>query len=84
MRVDPRPEPPAEDDAASAPSPALERLRRWEAAGGEWRLVTIGPTAATVQLDRCDLGETVDLISSADADFLRHLTRHSEHGERDD
>jgi hypothetical protein len=57
------------------PSSALERLRRWEASGGEWHLVSLGPGGATVDLERCDVGEVVDSISSADPDFLSHLRR---------
>ncbi len=55
------------------PSSALERLRRWEAAGGGWRIVRLGDQGATVELERCDLGEAVDRITSADQDFLAHL-----------
>lgn len=54
---------------------ALERLRRWEAAGGEWHVVRLTPTGAKVALERCDLGEVVDSITSDDPDFLAHLER---------
>lgn len=54
---------------------ALERLRRWEAAGGEWHVVRLGADGAKVDLKRCDLGEVVDSITSADPEFLAHLQR---------
>ncbi|MGN6742041.1 MAG: hypothetical protein ACTHJL_01925 [Amnibacterium sp.] len=54
---------------------ALERLRRWEAAGGEWHVVRLSPAGAKVELERCDLGEVVDSITSDDPEFLAHLER---------
>jgi limonene-1,2-epoxide hydrolase len=68
--------PALEGDTAAAVSPALERLRRWEAAGGGWHVVRIGAAGATVLLERCDLGEAVDSISSSDPAFLAHLQAH--------
>jgi|tagenome__1003787_1003787.scaffolds.fasta_scaffold20274399_2 hypothetical protein len=68
--------PAEEQGVAAASSPALERLRRWEAAGGGWHVVRIGTAGAMVQLERCDLGEAVDSISSADPAFLAHVRDH--------
>jgi hypothetical protein len=52
---------------------ALARLRRWEAAGGEWHVVRLGADGARVDLERCDLGEVVDSITSDDPDLLAYL-----------
>jgi hypothetical protein len=62
---------PALSVEVTAPSSALGRLRRWEEAGGGWHPVSVGGSGATVRLERCDLGEVVDSISSADPDFVR-------------
>lgn len=63
-------------------SAALERLRRWEAAGGGWHIVTVGASGAEVLLERCDLGEAIDAISSADRDFVEYVTDREENGDR--
>ena len=62
-------------------SPPLERLRRWETAGGGWRIVTVGASGAEVLLERCDLGEAIDSISSADRDFVAYVQGREEHGD---
>jgi hypothetical protein len=54
------------DDAAA-------RLDRWATAGGTWQLLTRTPTSATVALCRCDGGEEVERIVSADPDLLAYL-----------
>ena len=48
-------------------------LRRWEAAGGLWRVLARDAGTITVGLYRCDGGEEVDRIVSAEpplAEFL--------------
>jgi hypothetical protein len=42
-------------------------LRRWEAAGGLWRIVGRAGGQLTVGLFRCDGGEQVDAVRSDDA-----------------
>ena len=54
------------------PSPAssdpVEVLRRWEAAGGVWEVVSRSSGSLTVRLCTCTAGEEVDrLVSSAPA-----------------
>lgn len=59
---------------ASGPvSPDLERISRWEGAGGLWEVVARGPRGVTVSLCRCDGGEEVDRFTSADDLLLRYL-----------
>ncbi|MFD6055757.1 flavin reductase family protein [Agromyces sp. NPDC060279] len=61
--------PPAlEPEPASAP---LEELARWEGFGGTWALRELDAEGAVVSLCRCDGGEEVSRIVSADPAFLR-------------
>jgi len=53
--------------------PALERLRRWEDAGGTWQVVRRSTDAVTVSLCRCDGGEEADRFTSDDAELIAHL-----------
>ena len=59
-------------------SAALERLRRWETAGGTWHVLSIGAAGGRVLLERCDVGEAVDVLASDDPDFVAHLRHHQE------
>lgn len=54
------------DDAVSA-------LRRWEAMGAKWRVVSRGRTGLTVSLCRCDSDEEVDRIISNDARLIAYI-----------
>lgn len=54
-------------------SPALDRLLRWQAAGGEWRVLDRSQEAVLVSLCRCDGGEEVDRFRSAEPALLTHL-----------
>ncbi|GGC84412.1 hypothetical protein GCM10011512_09060 [Tersicoccus solisilvae] len=56
----------------------LETLRRWDDAGGHWRVVGRSATGVTVALCRCDGGEELQRFTSDDADLLAWL------GNRDD
>lgn len=58
-------------------SDGLEALERWERAGGTWSVVSQTATRATVALCRCDGGEEVDQLTSADPAFLAHVTARS-------
>jgi hypothetical protein len=59
-------------------SDPVQVLRRWEAAGGTWEVVTRGSDALTVRLCTCTGGEEVDrLVSSAPelADYVGGRSR---------
>ncbi|SDR81705.1 hypothetical protein SAMN04488543_0544 [Friedmanniella luteola] len=45
---------------------AVTRLQRWEAFGAPWQLVDDDGRRVTVALCRCDGGEEVDRLTSAD------------------
>jgi len=52
----------------------LERLRRWEDAGGTWQLAGTGATGEVrLVLCRCDGGEEVDRLVSADPDLIAYV-----------
>jgi hypothetical protein len=51
----------------------LDRLRRWEDAGGTWRVAARPPGTVTLALCRCDGGEEVDRLTSADPAVLDHV-----------
>jgi hypothetical protein len=42
------------------------RLRRWEDAGGTWRILGRSPAGLVLALCTCDAGEEVDRLHSAD------------------
>lgn len=48
-------------------------LRRWEDAGGMWRVLTSRAGEITVGLFRCDGGEQVDEVRSATPGFAVYL-----------
>jgi hypothetical protein len=49
---------------------AVERLVRWERAGGTWRVVgTPSPDGVTIALDTCH-GEEMERLTSADAELV--------------
>ncbi|MEP7034685.1 MAG: hypothetical protein ABI662_00655 [Dermatophilaceae bacterium] len=52
---------------------ALETLRRWESAGGHWRVLFRGPTALTVSLLRCDGGEEAHRFTSPDPALAAYI-----------
>lgn len=47
----------------------VEVLRRWEAAGGLWRIIGRAGGELTVGLFRCDGGEQVDAVRSDGAEL---------------
>ena len=51
----------------------LERLRRWEGAGGTWRVVTRRADTVTVALCRCGGGEEVDRFTTVDPAAIGHV-----------
>jgi hypothetical protein len=54
-------------------SDAVAVLRRWEEAGGIWRVIGQDRDAATVALYRCDGGEEVDRFVSSDTQLITFL-----------
>lgn len=62
--------------AAPAPAPSpLDELDRWEGFGGTWALRQLDADGAIVSLCRCDGGEEVSRIVSADPAFLEWAAR---------
>ena len=56
----------------------VEVLRRWEDAGAHWAVISRRGDSVTVGLYRCDGGEMVDRLTSADPrlrDFLADRER---------
>jgi hypothetical protein len=51
----------------------VDAVRRWEAAGGQWRVMTRSATSAVIGLFTCDGGEEMQrlTVSRADLDMLR-------------
>ncbi len=48
-------------------------LQRWQDAGAHWVVIARHPGSVTVGLYRCDGGEEVDRITSADPRLLEFL-----------
>jgi hypothetical protein len=61
---------------ASPDHDPVEVLRRWESAGGDWRVLARGPHGITVSLRRCDGGEEVDRIQSSDPRLAAYVYGH--------
>ncbi|KHL12141.1 UNVERIFIED_CONTAM: hypothetical protein LK11_38155 [Mumia flava] len=59
--------------AGQEASDDLERLTRWEAAGGAWWTVAVSGGGVTVVLARCDGGEEVDRFSSDDPRLVAYV-----------
>ena len=51
----------------------LDRLLRWEVAGGTWQVLGRRPDSVTISLCRCDGGEEVERFSSSAPDLRAHL-----------
>lgn len=58
-----------------ASSPDLERILRWERQGGAWEVVGAAGDKVTVALLRCDGGEEVERLTTAEDDVRRFLAR---------
>ena len=52
---------------------AVETLRRWQAAGGNWRVMSRTSSGVTVALLTCDAGEEVDTLTLEDAEVLHYI-----------
>lgn len=51
----------------------LDRLTRWEDAGGTWQVVGRRVARVIIALCRCDGGEEVERFTSDDDELLAHL-----------
>ncbi|MCA2214367.1 hypothetical protein [Jidongwangia harbinensis] len=51
----------------------LDRLRRWEDAGGTFKVLGRTPTEVVVALLTCDAGEEIDRFRSGQAALLAYL-----------
>ncbi|WP_211754632.1 hypothetical protein [Nocardioides gansuensis] len=51
----------------------VEALRRWQEAGGTWRVWESNAAWASVALLRCDGGEEVDRLGSSDPAWLEFV-----------
>ena len=60
------------EDVSGRQSP-IEVLQRWQDFGATWRVVSRTSSAVTVALCRCDGGEEVERVSSADPEFIDWL-----------
>jgi hypothetical protein len=56
------------DDVDHAEPDPLTALRRWEDAGGTWRVVVRAPERLVVELLTCDAGEVMGRVVSAPPD----------------
>ena len=61
----------------------LAQLRRWEAAGGTWRVQRQGDAGVTVALLTCGAGEQVDEIASAEPALLAYVANAERSGDED-
>jgi hypothetical protein len=52
---------------------AFDTLRRWELAGGHWRVLSRNPSGVTLSLLRCDGGEEVHRLTSPDPALAAHI-----------
>jgi hypothetical protein len=55
----------------------VARLRRWEEAGGVWRVLGRKPGGVTVGLYRCDAGEETDRFTAEDPELVQFLAGRS-------
>jgi hypothetical protein len=51
----------------------VDVLRRWEAAGAQWRVIARTPDRIDVALLTCDAGEEVGRVSSDDPEVLEYV-----------
>ena len=58
---------------AARPGIDVERLTRWRAAGGGWRVLVRTPGSLTVALLTCDGGEEMDRIVSSDPALVAYV-----------
>ena len=51
----------------------LETLQRWETSGGHWQVISRRPAGLIVALLRCDGGEEMHRIASADPALAAYI-----------
>lgn len=51
----------------------LDRLRRWEIAGGTWQLERRRGDTLTISLCRCDGGEEADRLVSTEPALIKYV-----------
>jgi hypothetical protein len=56
----------------------LDRLRRWEVAGGTWQLAGRSAAMVTVALCRCDGGEEVDRLVSGEPELIAYVAANAQ------
>jgi hypothetical protein len=54
-------------------SDVVTTLRRWEEAGGIWRVLARRPKTLTIALCRCDGGEEVDRFTSDSPELIAYV-----------
>lgn len=64
-------------------TPDLERLLRWEGAGGTWRILAERDDGVLLSLCRCDGGEEADRFTTTDPDLLSYVRTHAPTSELD-
>jgi hypothetical protein len=63
---------PTDTSGAASISP-VDHLRRWEEFGAVWRVVRRDRDSVTISMCRCDGGEEVDRLTSADPELVAWL-----------
>jgi len=65
--------PTTDGNPESGQESALEILRRWETAGGHWRVLARNPSGHIVALLRCDGGEETQRFTSTDPALATYI-----------
>lgn len=59
----------------------VERLRRWAGSGASWRLRTLTPHRAEVELLTCDGGTLIDVLISEERSLTDYVALHPDSSE---
>ncbi|KAB1642160.1 hypothetical protein [Gulosibacter chungangensis] len=54
-------------ESEGTPNTAPDAVQRWEDSGGTWKVDVLGADLVRILLCRCDGGEVVDAIETADS-----------------
>jgi len=71
------------DDDRHGGGEHLEALRRWELAGGTWRVVAESAAGLTVSLRTCATDEEMDRFTTADSAVVAYVRAAGGDGEDD-